>query len=174
MKMWWKPIRVSPLTQRSSRQWPTFPKLTTGLMWICRNLIHPQVSNPRLAGPGMISTWSVPTPLNQVPPLWLWWGRTKCWMEQTPGLLELACRVPMKTRNKQKTTNLSGPYSLESTFFIPEDRLFPSSVGLEAEDLGYRSYSILGGYAFGVDTFRASWTGPLSFSFNCRLFAYPA
>ena len=27
--------------------------------------IHPRVLNPRSAGPGMMLTWSVPTPLNQ-------------------------------------------------------------------------------------------------------------
>ena len=41
------------------------PKLMPGLMWKCRSPIHPQVLNPRLAGPGMMSTWSVSTPLNR-------------------------------------------------------------------------------------------------------------
>ena len=51
MRMWKRLIWVS-LTQRSSRQWPTFPKLMPGPMWKCRSLIHPLGFEPEVSRSG--------------------------------------------------------------------------------------------------------------------------
>ena len=104
------------------------PKLTPGPMWKCRSLIHPRVLNPRLAGPGMMSTWSVPTPLNQGWHPQLWLRRTRCWMKQFPGPLELVGQVPMKTLAAQKTINLLGSYSPESPCISLKTDYFPAAL----------------------------------------------
>ena len=119
---------------------------------------------PRLPGPGMMSTWSVQTPLN--------WGRhprlrlrrTKCWMKRFPGLLELVGRVPTKTLAAQKTINFPGPYSPENPCISLKTDYFPAAIGLETEVpkmWDKETYSILIGFTFGADMFRASQTGPL-------------
>ena len=85
-------------------------------------------------------------------------------MKQFPGLLELVSRVPMKTLAARKTINLPGNKAPESPCISLETDYFPAAIGLETEVLKMQdkeAYSILIGFTFGADTFRASWTRPL-------------
>ena len=123
----------------------------------------PRVLNPRLPGPGMMSTWSVPTPPNRGWHPRLRLGRTRCWMKQFPGPLELVSWVLMKTLAAQKTINLLGPYSPESPCISLKTDYFLVVIGLETEVLKMRdkeAYSILMGFASGADMFRVSRTRP--------------
>ena len=75
----------------------------------------------------------------------------------------------MKTLATQKTINFPGPYSPESPCISLKTDYFPLVIGLETEvpkTWDKEAYSILIGFTFGADTFRASRTGPLYLSFR--------
>ena len=93
-----------------------------------QELYHPRVLNPRSAGPGMMLTWSIRTPLDRGRHPQLRQGKTRCWMERPPGHLELLGRVPMKTLAIQKTIKFPGPFfpenpylSLKTDYFLALD-----------------------------------------------------
>ena len=65
----------------------------------------PPALNRRLAGPGMMLTWSTPTPLNRGLHPRLWRLKTRCWTECPPEPPELSGRVPTKTPALQRTIN---------------------------------------------------------------------
>ena len=139
-------------------------------MWKCKSPIHPQIFNPRLAGPGMMSTWSVLTPLNRGLHPRLQLGRTRCWMkEQIPGPLELVGQVLLKTLTIQKTIKPPGPYSPEKNPCVSlKTDYFPGVLDwrLRFQRRGIKKISILIRFAFGADTFWASRTGPLYLNFR--------
>ena len=93
----------------------------------------PPVLNLRLAGPGMMLTWSALTLLNrgQHPRLRRW--KTRCWTEHPPEPPVLAGRVPTKTPAVQRTINFGALFP-EELLLIHEDGLLPS-VRPKTEDL---------------------------------------